>query len=415
MFCDEHVNYNEDIVTRFPGCGDVAHNECYEARRFVRRISSCPTCTPNIAIADDYGDCINMAGLQLEEYTRRNMEVAAGMRAADYTFNDQLAHAAQLVALDSMTDAQRVIAVVSAATPDRTRGLRPWLPHMTAEESLLTQEMLKTHTRPVDLGRRGVTSVAILNAGVSLDGLLDWNYTLGEIRDMGFTLITLVTLGFRAMHLKRSAVVSVHNMRAVFNCTFEDVLQIERKYFSRYGALLSYASVGLDYEAHTTLGLSNLNALRPHGLNRLALLVFAESLEFASLRLLGVDAAMLREFDMLNDDDLRAIGRQPPDAVAAALHIPLDDVRRRTPQPAPVVQPPVQPYHQPLPMPAPQAAHRAQFRVPVGYRPPAPAQLAAQSRALAQQPPVQQPRAPAPRPNLGAALVAALRIVDNDE
>lgn len=358
------------------GCGHEAHYECFLGANLVRRVMSCPRCVPNQAIADDYGDCINMADLQLGDFVRRNMENAAGKRVAEYSMADAIAHAAELVAQDAGTDAARLALATATVARAPMQPLRPWLPDATETQIAKVRELVRVHTPPRKLRALGVDTLAVLNARLVLDDLLSANYTLSEIRDVGFDLPGLVTLGFRAEHLSNAAHVPALDMRNVFACTFEDVLQIERKYFTPYGALIAYLSVRIGLEGHVALGLPNLAALRAHGLDRLALLVFAKAVSFADLRALGLDGALLREFDMCNEADLRELGAADAvapvtaDAVAQAMQVPPAEIRRqvatvRVPQPPPLecARAP-RPHDAPAPAPAPAAAARARGPVP---------------------------------------------------
>jgi hypothetical protein len=335
--CRDDVSYDKHAVLRYPGCGHVAHADCYVGAVFIRRQASCWQCSPDAPIADDYGDCINMENLQLEEFTRRNLAAAASARRADYNITALLEQAKELVKLDEVgSDAARVVAVVNAVGDIPARPLTPWLPGATAEDMCLTRELLKVHTTPLELRMKGANVLGVINSRVTIDELLRWNYTLGELRDVGFTLDTLVTVGLRAAHLRQRAIVSVHVLRNVYGCTFEDVIQIERKFSTAYGALLCYLCVGLDLEGHRTLGLTNLHALRPHGLDRFALLVLAQSLKPPDLRALGLDLQLLRDLDALSADDVRALGGSPNLAVAvAALDISIDAVRQGAEPPTP--------------------------------------------------------------------------------
>jgi len=346
VLCEAPVSADRHVSVRLAGCGHEAHYECFLAANLVRRIMSCPRCVPNQTIADDYGDCINMADLQLGDFVRRNMEVAAGKRVAEYSMADAIAHATELAALDSGTDADRLLAVTGAVARAPMPALRPWLPDATPEQTAIVRDMVRAHTSPRQLRMTGVDALAILNARLTLDDLLHANYTLREIRDLGFDLPGLVTLGFRAEHLSNAAAVPVLDMRNIFACTFEDVLQIERKYFTAYGALIAYLAVRIGLEGHRALGLPNLAALRPHGLDRLALLVFAKTVSFNDLRALGLDATMLRELDMLNTMDLHELGAlasdAPPaaiDAAAHAMHVQPADIRRPVERTAPSLPP----------------------------------------------------------------------------
>lgn len=383
--CRDDVSYDKHAVLRYPGCGHVAHADCYVGAVFIRRQASCWQCSPDAAIADDYGDCINMENLQLEEFTRRNLAAAASARRADYNITALLAQAKELVDIDTVgSDAARVVAVVNAVGDIPARPLTPWLPGATAEDMCLTRELLKVHTTPLELRMKGTNVLGVINSRVTIDELLRWNYTLGELRDVGFTLDTLVTVGLRAAHLRQRAIVSVHVLRNVFGCTFEDVLQIERKFSTAYGALLCYLCVGLDLEGHRTLGLTNLHALRPHGLDRFALLVLAQSLKPPDLRALGLDLQLLRDLDALSADDIRALGGSPHISVAvAALDIPIDAVRQGTDPPKPQPQlaitnesspaptpPPVQHHHQPpvQHVRGPSAPVHREWRLPPSHR-----------------------------------------------
>lgn len=327
VFCNDKINTAADDYLNLAGCPHKAHYECFVSANLVRNVRSCPRCKPTEAIADDFGDCINVAHLQLEEFTRRNMEIGMGARVADYNANELLAHATQMVKLDGMTDPQRALALVSAVCAAPPRPLRPWLPNTSETEIAAVRARLSVHTTPANLRMNGVDPLAIVNAGIILDDLLYWNYTLKEIYDIGFRLDTLVVLGFRAAHMTNAAVVSAYDMRNVFKCTFQNIIQIEGKFFKPVGALMSYIAIKLDLEGHTALGLPSLNALRAHHLDRLSLLCLCETLSFADLRALKLDAQMLRDFDMVNAADLRALrGPESIIATAALLKIPIAEV-----------------------------------------------------------------------------------------
>lgn len=359
-------------------------------------MASCWKCVPDAAIADDFGDCINMENLQLEASTRRNLELAATARRRDYNFTELLAHAQQVVKLDDESDSGRVLSVITAINAVPVKPLTPWMPHSTAEELVVTRELLQMHTSPMELRLRDVSVLAIINSSVTIDHLLKWNYTLGELRDIGFTLDTLVTLGFRAAHLKDRAIVSVHVLRTAYACTFESIIQIERKFCKEYGALLSYLCAGLDLEGHQVLGLRDLNALRPHKLDRLAVLVLAKSVKLAGLVALGFDAEMVREFDLLSADDVRELtGLSDLGAAAAALKIDVDEVRVSE-IPKPIPQNPQQLAIQHVPQSPPAQYARPAYHAPVAVRPHGfhgpPPQPVHDWRPLPQRPPQPQPQ-----------------------
>ncbi len=367
MLCETQIAAERHTGVRLAGCGHATHYECFLSANLVRRVMSCPVCVPNQVVAEDYGDCINMAELQLEDFMRRNMEVAAGKRDAEYVMADAIAHAAELAAVDGATDADRVVATVAAVAGAPMAGLQTWMPDATRAQIDMVRDLVRVHTSPRQLRTLGVNRLSILNARLTLDDLLRANYTLKEIHDLGFDRNGLVTLGFRAAHLDNAAAVSVHDMRNIYTCTFEDVIQIESKYFLPYGALLSYLTVKLDLAGHRMLGLPGLHALRAHGLDRLALLVFSKTLPFLDLCALGLDTQMLREFDMLNVADLQELGAVDAvasegsiESAASLIRAPAADIRRpvvpgaaqpppvlhhrrepRNPPPSPQPQPPV--------------------------------------------------------------------------
>ncbi len=343
-----------------------------------------------------------MENLQLEASTRRNLELAASIRRRDYTVTDLLAHAQQVVALDAefedKSNGARIAAIVGALGSAPVKPLVSWMPHSTAEELAVTRDLLRAHTSPLDLRLNNIGVLAILNSKVTISMMLGWNYTLGEMRDIGFTLADLVTLGFRAAHLSQRAVVSVHVLRSAYACTFESILQIESKFCNAVGVLLSYLCAGLDLEGHRVLGLTNINALRPHNLDRLAILVLAEFVKLEGLIELGLDAQMVREFDLLSVDDVRALTGLPDLAsAAAALGISQDEVRiSELPKPPPPAArpPPIQPIAQiasPVPVRPPGLAN-----VPRGFQPP-PQQIhypPPERRPPVSRPPTQYPPQP---------------------
>lgn len=335
MLCESAVLPDKQTSVRLAGCGHTAHFECFLTANLVRRVMSCPLCVPDQEIKDDFGDCINMAERQLDDFTRRNMEAAAGMRGNEYSMTDIIAHATEIALVDSATDADRTFAVVSTITSSPMPPLRTWIPDMTSEKIAIVRGMLSAHANVRQLRQNGVGKLAILNSRVVLDDLLAWNYTLSEIRDMGFDFRGLVTLGFRAAHLNNAAAVSAYDMCNIFTCTFEDVLQTEQKYLTPYGALISYVTVKIGLAGHRILKLPSLEALRAHGLDRHALLVFSKTLTFNELRMLGLDGAMLRDFEMLNVADLQELGALDAVAshaditkVATTMQVPPTDIRQ---------------------------------------------------------------------------------------
>jgi hypothetical protein len=319
VFCLDRINSAAQHTVVLAGCRHCAHYECFFGANLVRRISSCPHCIPEQGVNDDYGDCIYVKEMHLDAYVRSNVEIALGLRVNEYKISEIISQADTVARLDdNETTAEHVSRLIRKTGGVPARPLQPWLPGLQDRE--LVRSLLASHISPKNLCRDGVDVVTILNSGVVLDDLLRWNYTLKEIHDIGFDMRTLVALGFRAGHLRNKASVSVMDVRNVFKMTFEDIIQLENKFFTKsFAALVSYCDTDQDYQGHRALGLPNLQALQPHGLNGIALLILAKNMSLKDLVSLGLDYTMLEDYDMINATDLRELGVQDPKTAAALL------------------------------------------------------------------------------------------------
>lgn len=319
VLCGDAIDGAGQHTVSLAGCRHTAHYECFLTANLVRRVMSCPHCFPEGPIKDDYGDCIYMKDMHLDQFVSENVEKALGMRVNEYKTADIIAHAATLARIDvDESDVEHMRRMITLTSGVPARALRSWLPGFAEKD--LVRGMLRAHVRPRDLRRDGADVVMILNAHVTLDEMLHWDYTLKELREIGFDTHSLVALGFRAGHMSQKSLVSAFDVRNVFHMTFEDLLQLEGKFYPRaYGALISYCSIGLDATEHRTLGLPGLVALLPHGLDRAAVLMLASAVTLADLVGLGLTIEMLEKFEMTNAADIAALGAPSPAAAAAVL------------------------------------------------------------------------------------------------
>ena len=320
VLCEDSIDSATQHAVQIAGCRHFAHYECFFAANIVRRINSCPRCIPEQGVNDDYGDCIYVKEMHLDAQVLSNVEIALGLRINEYKISDIISHADTVARLDGAESAaEQVSRLIRKTGGVPARPLQPWLPGLQNRD--MVRELLQSHIRPKDLAREGVDVVTILNSEVVLDDLLQWNYTLKELHDIGFNMRTLIALGFRAGHLRNKSSVSVMDVRNVFKMTFEDIIQLENKFYPKpFAALVSYCDTEQDYDGHRTLGLPNLQALQPHGLNGIALLILAKNMSFENLVKLGLDYNMLVEYDLINAEDLRELGVDNVDLAAGLLH-----------------------------------------------------------------------------------------------
>lgn len=330
VFCRSSIRTETQHMVTLAGCGHFSHYECFFGMNLVRRVGSCPECIPDVVINDDYGDCIYAKDMHLDHFVRDNIEVAVGMRVNEYKTSEIIAHAAAVAHVDAAeTTADHVSRMIRKTGGVPARALRPWLPGV--QDAAHVKALLHAHVRPKQLRASGVDVVTILNANVSFDEIIECQYTLKEIHEIGFDMRTLVALGFRAGHMRNKGSVPVVDVRNVFKMSFEDIIQLENRFYPKpFGALIAYCSMEQDLEGHRILGLTTLDALRPHGLNSIALQVLAKDMPLSELASLGLTVDMLEEFDMLNADDLKAVGVHDPATAAVILRC---DPRKLMPVP----------------------------------------------------------------------------------
>jgi hypothetical protein len=347
------LGYAPNVDTmQFGACKGTAHMLCYMKLVHCRYISTCPSCVPVGSFSENFGDCIYTNHIHLEAEYERNLRAALGQRHSDYTPEIMLEHALELFKFDTDAESESGVAkaLVQHVQSLEPRPLQPWLPGF--DSASFVRAKLAAHTRPFVLRQENVNAIIIMNCRVTFDDLIAWKYTLSEIHDLGFGLRELCAIGFRAWHMRRRADVPVTVLATSYSVSFEHVIQLESKFFSDYGAVLSYCSVGLSASEHEILGFTSIHALVPHGLDRVVLFELAAALTFAELVRMGMSADVLRQHGLLNATDLARL--RAPDSVdetARALRISPAAIR--------VARPPQEPAPPPAPRPEQRPPPRA--------------------------------------------------------
>jgi hypothetical protein len=192
-------------------------------------------------------------------------------------------------------------ATCGVPTPVMTK----WMPGANREPEI--EALLKLHTAPLDLRRVGIDSTAINNAGITYDRLVGFLYTLKELRDLGFSWMGLVAVGFRCHHLCNRVSTPVRDLVQVFHVNYAKLLDVEKGYYRGSGPVYSYATVGLNIEEHYVLDMTSFKCLIDYGLDRLALMTFANVLSFDEMEDLHMTPQMLKDMDMLSEEGLEEL------------------------------------------------------------------------------------------------------------
>jgi len=283
------------------------HVDCYLSQVFLQCIATCPNCSPSGGVYEDFGDCVSTTHLDLTQFQRDSISAAIGQRINSYKPSVVSRHTLEMLNVcdEEPSEKQRLLQYMAAANGVPVPVMKPWLPG-TGQKPVV-EALLRAHTKPSELRRRGIDSTLIMNVPLTYDMLVASHYTLKEIQAMGFTTDGLVAIGFRAAHLQDRVKTPVRDLVQVFLMSYVTLLDIEGRYLSPVGVLVSYASIRLDIDEHRVLGMTSLKLLAPYGLDRVAMEILADGLSFQDFIDLGMNKKLLSDIGMLTEEGLIAL------------------------------------------------------------------------------------------------------------